>query len=88
MTRTLVAALVLAMPVLSGALAGPVSAQSLPEWAAPSGPAPTAEGPSASLAPPPPPPPPTQVPLDGGLVLLGAAGAAYGVRRLRQARRA
>ena len=29
---------------------------------------------------------PTAVPLDGGLTLLGAAGAAYAVKRLRQRR--
>lgn len=32
----------------------------------------------------PPPPPPEQIPVDGGLALLAAAGAGYAVRKLRQ----
>lgn len=34
--------------------------------------------------PPPPPPAPEQVPIDGGLALLAAAGAGYAVRKLRR----
>lgn len=65
--------------------APPLPAQSLPDWA---------ETPrnEASTPPPPPPPDPTrvkvdEVPVDGalGLGLLAAAGAAYAMRRLRQA---
>ena len=65
---------------------GSVSAQSLPDWAAPSGPTP-----SQTQAQPPPPPgggpggaAPAQVPLDGGLTLLALAGAGYAARKLRQ----
>jgi hypothetical protein len=56
-----------------------VSAQGLPGWAAPSG---SSGAPEAANAPPPP-PPPEQVPIDGGLALLGLAGAGYAVKRLR-----
>ncbi len=35
-----------------------------------------------SQLPPPPPPTPTPVPIDGGVVLLAAAGAAYGAKKV------
>jgi hypothetical protein len=57
------------------------SPSNLPDWAEPSQP----QNPSVSpepAAPPPPPPPPDQVPVDGGLALLAAAGAGYAVRKL------
>ncbi|MEM6784081.1 MAG: hypothetical protein AAF624_10165 [Bacteroidota bacterium] len=69
---------------------GPAQAQSLPDWAAPSSP-PAAFDPPGSPSDPtggggggPPSTPPTPVPVDGGLGLLTAAGAAYAYRRLRQ----
>ena len=69
--------------VAAAAVSAPVSAQSLPDWAAPSAPA------SRSSAPPPAPgggggAPPQQVPIDGGLALLAIAGAGYAARKLRQ----
>ena len=45
---------------------------------------PTTGGPTPSA----PTPDPTQVPLDGGASLLLAGGVAYGLKRLRQRRRA
>lgn len=59
----------------------------LPDWAEPS----NSGEPSASKndvetmaeTPPPPPSPPPQVPVDGGLALLAAAGAGYAVRKLK-----
>lgn len=44
----------------------------------------------AQVPPPPttsPPPTPTQVPIDGGVILLGAAGAVFGANKLYQKRR-
>ena len=68
-------------------LAVPAAAQSLPDWAAPSGPAPPGTTDSAGPGgPPPPPPPPPPVPVDGGLSLLALAGGASAVRRLRSRR--
>ena len=66
-------------------LAFDATAQTVPDWAAPSGGVAT-EAPSNSgpAAPPPPPPIPPQVPIDGGLSLLALAGGAYAVRRLRK----
>ena len=57
----------------------------LPSWAEPK--ASSEQGslpPSAGTNDTPPPPPIDQVPVDGGLVLLAAAGAGYAVRRLRK----
>ena len=61
------------------------TAQTVPDWAAPSGGVAT-EAPSNSGGggPPPPPTTPPQVPIDGGLGLLALAGGAYAVRRLRK----
>lgn len=65
----------------------------LPDWAEPSrldrGNSGSADGSFSGsqdlqAAPPPPPPPPPQVPVDGGLAILAAAGAGYAVRRLNQ----
>ena len=69
------------------ALSVPLSAQSVPEWAAPNAPS----APAAESAVMPPQTPggtgnaPTQVPLDGGLGLLALAGGALAVRKLRRA---
>ena len=71
-----------------GLFAASVQAQSLPDWAAPSGPAPTASDASFTPGAPPPPPPPTPVPIDGGLSLLALAGAGYAAHRLRNRNRA
>jgi hypothetical protein len=64
------------------------SSVGLPSWAEPS--STTGDG-AGGLQPPdaspndtPPPPPIEQVPVDGGLALLAAAGAGYAVRRLRK----
>lgn len=35
----------------------------------------------------PPPPPPTQIPIDGGVLLLAAAGAAYGAKKVYNKRK-
>jgi hypothetical protein len=35
-----------------------------------------------SQLPPPPPPTPTPVPIDGGIIMLAAAGAAYGAKKV------
>jgi len=63
-------------------LAAPASAQSLPDWAAPTThatPPPTDPGGSPGT-----PGTPTQsVPIDGGLGLLALAGGAYAARKLR-----
>ena len=65
------------------------SPSSLPDWAEPS----QSQGESfsgtgvngkATTNAPPPPPPPPQVPVDGGLALLAAAGAGYAVRKLNE----
>ena len=71
--------------LFAAVLAGSVSAQSLPDWAAPA-PASSESG-SGGLGnpPPPPPPPPPPVPIDGGLGLLALAGAGLAARRLRRA---
>jgi len=77
--RLVAAALLLAL------CAGPLAAQSLPDWAKPS-PIPSPMSPEAMMAPPTLPGGggvPTQVPIDGGLGLLALAGGAYAVRRLR-----
>lgn len=73
----LVAALLLA--------AGPLAAQSVPDWAAaPSSDASAEAEANKGPGPPPPPPPPPGVPVDGGLALLALAGAGYAARRLRE----
>lgn len=65
------------------------SAESLPEWAEPRtegsgfGASSHQEGVSTH-APPPPPEDPPQLPVDGGLSLLAAAGAGYALRKLRK----
>lgn len=68
-------------------LAFDATAQTVPDWAAPSGGVAT-EAPSNSGGGVPPPPgggdAPPQVPIDGGLSLLALAGGAYAVRRLRK----
>ncbi|MEM6782143.1 MAG: hypothetical protein AAF624_00215 [Bacteroidota bacterium] len=64
-------------------LAVPLSAQSLPDWAAPSAAPSPSEAPPAEAVPTVP-SAPTQVPIDGGLGLLALAGAGYAARRLRQ----
>ena len=69
----LLAALLVAMPV---------TAQSLPDWAAPSSPPPTFEEPPAEAVPTLP-GDPTQVPVDGGLGLLALLGVGYAARKLR-----
>ncbi|MEO1479077.1 MAG: hypothetical protein AAFV01_10915 [Bacteroidota bacterium] len=70
----LVATILLALPTAA-------TAQSLPDWAAPSAaPAPEAFGETPTDATPNPP----EVPIDGGLGLLALAGAGYAARRLRQ----
>ena len=74
MLRSLAAAALLLAPAV-------LSAQSVPDWAAPS------ELPSPAefeAAPPPPPPPPPPVPVDGGLALLALAGAGYAASKLRR----
>lgn len=61
----------------------PATAQSVPDWAAPSAaPAPESfeEAPLEAT------PNPPAVPIDGGLGLLALAGAGYAARRLRQQR--
>jgi len=70
-----------------GLFATSVQAQSLPDWATPSGPDQTPAA-SSSFGPgaPPPPPPPPPVPIDGGLSLLALAGAGYAAHRLRSRR--
>ncbi len=62
-----------------------VSPSNLPDWAEPSQPRdPSASSNSKGMAAPPPNPPgdPQQVPVDGGLALLAAAGAGYAARKL------
>lgn len=88
----------LLLAVVVSLSAAPVAAQSLPDWAAPEPTAWSVGAPSAATsgaaasgaaASAPPDVPggsePTQVPLEGGLGLLAAAGAAYAARRLRAA---
>lgn len=65
----------------------PSSPSNLPDWAEPS----QSQRGSVSgnnvdpkVAPPDPPGPPPQVPVDGGLALLAAAGAGYAVRKLNE----
>lgn len=74
---------ILLLVALGFALSAPVRAQTLPEWGEPT---PTdfyvpsgddLHGPTLPDAPDP-------VPIDGGLGLLGAAGAAYALKRLRR----
>lgn len=82
---SLAGALVCLLSVLAPS---PAQAQNL-EWATPGGPPPAASGSgSADLdgfgGVPGTPDDPEQVPVDGGVVLLGAAGAAYAMRRLRR----
>ena len=75
MLRPLAAAALLLAPAV-------LSAQSVPDWAAPSElPAPAE---FEAAAPPPPPPPPPPVPVDGGLTLLALAGAGYAASKLRR----
>lgn len=55
----------------------------LPSWASPSAPAASdASTGCGACAPPAPPAAPEQVPVDGGLIWLAAAGAGYAARRL------
>ncbi|MEM6784600.1 MAG: hypothetical protein AAF624_12800 [Bacteroidota bacterium] len=61
----------------------PATAQSVPDWAAPSA-APAPEAPAPTEAVPTLPGNPTQVPIDGGLGLLALAGAGYAARKLKQ----
>ncbi|MEL6770980.1 MAG: hypothetical protein AAFP18_07940 [Bacteroidota bacterium] len=61
------------------------TAQSLPDWAAPSSPPPTFEEPPAEAVPTLP-GDPTQVPIDGGLGLLALLGVGYAARKLRTQR--
>ena len=75
MLRLLAASALLLAPAM-------LSAQSLPDWAAPAGP-PTPSS-SEMAVPPPPPPPPPPVPVDGGLTLLALAGAGYAASKLRR----
>ncbi|MEM9996373.1 MAG: hypothetical protein AAF809_01635 [Bacteroidota bacterium] len=60
----------------------PATAQSLPDWAAPSSPPPTFEEPPLEAVPTVP-GAPTQVPIDGGLGLLMLVGVGYAARKLR-----
>ncbi len=79
-----VAALAVAV-LLAGLFVTDATAQSLPDWAAPSGGVATeAQSNPGGGSPPPPPDVPPQVPIDGGLTLLALAGGAYAVRRLRK----
>lgn len=85
--------------LLAAPLLAPASAQSLPDWAAPSASdiVTVEEGSGFDLRVPCPPGstddgmggcipnPPPQVPVDGGLSLLALAGMAYASRRLRRA---
>ena len=79
-----VAALAVAV-LLAGMFVTDATAQTVPDWAAPSGGVAT-EAPSNSGGggPPNPPTTPPPVPIDGGLGLLALAGGAYAVRRLRK----
>ncbi|MEM1057566.1 MAG: hypothetical protein AAGI52_18770 [Bacteroidota bacterium] len=71
--------------LLAFAVASPLAAQSLPDWAEPSAPsAPAAVESELGPGPPPPPPPPPPVPVDGGLGLLALAGAGYAAHKLRR----
>lgn len=66
-----------------------VVAQSVPDWAKSSAPAPAATDAAEDVrgpGPPPPPPPPPPVPIDGGLGLLALAGAGYAAHKLRKQR--
>jgi hypothetical protein len=68
-----------------GLTAVSAGAQSLPEWAAPSGgeePSNLGGGPCGPAPCPPPPPPP--VPVDGGIGLLAIAGAGLAAHHLRK----
>ena len=81
-----VAALAVAV-LLAGMFVTDATAQSVPDWAAPSGgsvaTAPQSDARAGNHVPAPPPIPPP-VPIDGGLTLLALAGGAYAVRRLRK----
>ena len=68
MKHTIKKAVCLAFTAAACALLSPVSAQIPP--------------PPTPTAPPTPTVPPTQVPLDGGVLLLAAAGAAYGAKKV------
>lgn len=57
----------------------------LPSWAEPAEPrGPSSTNAKSAAAPPDPPGDPTQVPVDGGVALLAAAGAGYAVRKLSE----
>jgi hypothetical protein len=60
------------------------SPSNLPDWAEPTQPQndPSPAGEVGAKMAPPPPDDPSQVPVDGGLALLAAAGAGYAVRKL------
>lgn len=63
------------------------SSSNLPDWAEPAqrqNESPSKSGATAKAVPPPPPDDPEQVPVDGGLALLAAAGAGYAVRKLNE----
>jgi hypothetical protein len=42
----------------------------------------------SQIPPPPPPGPPTQTPLDGGVIVLAVAGAAYGAKKVYNKKKA
>ena len=71
----------LLLVVLAVLVSGPVLAQNLPDWAAPSAPVPVQED---AVMPPEPPVTPAPVPLDGGLSLLALAGAGLAAHALRR----
>ena len=74
--------------LLAAALAvAPAAAQELPAWASPSAPTPPPPAAPMETNPGVPGNGDQQVPVDGGLSLLAAAGAGYAVNRLRRRRR-
>ncbi|MEM9997311.1 MAG: hypothetical protein AAF809_06385 [Bacteroidota bacterium] len=77
---------ILRFAVLGTALlfALPVTAQSLPDWAAPSAAPTPAESFQTPMEPLDATPSPPGVPIDGGLGLLALAGAGYAARKLRK----
>lgn len=78
--------MMLRLTLFAALLAAPaVSAQGIPDWAAPSKTDPYSTPFSGPDDPPPPPIRPPPVPVDGGLALLALAGAGLAARRLRSA---